>query len=212
MFSNVYRSGVLVISLFVLPTVLFAQDSYEEQLKLYDRDDIHSIHKKLYMKEGRHELGFNVGGIVNQGGFALMSLQYQYHFFENAGIEAAMGGYGFQLGDNERLLFYQASMTFSPLYGKISFFTWFVANFDIYILGGGGVVNYSGRTDGSSFMANVGLGQRFFVNEWLSVKAEFRDYIFSRKNPAGSVAAEKVAHNYAVVLGAAVLFPFRQRY
>lgn len=190
----------------------FSQDSFEDQLKLYDRDDIHSIHKKLYTKEGRHEIGLNFGGIFNNGGYALTTASYQYHFFENAGIEAALGGLGYQFGGTEKLYTYQASLTFSPLYGKVSLFTWAVMNFDIYVLGGGGVVKYDGKTTGSSFMANVGIGQRFFINEWLSAKVEFRDYIFSRKNPGGSVSQESVFHNYSVTGGLAVLLPFRQRY
>lgn len=207
---------LLFLSIFALfsslfPNDLLAQESYEEQLREYDRDDIHSIHKKLYIKEGRHEVGLGIGGITNNNGYGLVTANYQYHFFENAGVEAGLGGYGFQFEDNERMTFFQASLTFSPLYGKVSLFTWAVMNFDIYILGGAGVVNYNGITDGSSFMGNVGLGQRFFINEWLSFKAEFRDYIYSRKR-TGSVAKENVIHNYAITGGLAVLIPFRQRY
>lgn len=201
-----------IICLCLSSSGVLAQESFQDQLKLYDRDDIHSIHKKLYTKEGRHEIGLGVGGILSGSKYALLTASYQYHFFENAGIEAGLGGFGFQLGDNERLSFYQASLTFSPLYGKVSLFTWAVMNFDIYILGGGGVASYSGITDGTSFMANVGLGQRFFINEWLSLKIEYRDYIFSRKNPTGSVGKESVQHNHAITGGIAVLLPFSQRY
>jgi outer membrane beta-barrel protein len=192
--------------------MLHAQETFENQLKVYDRDDIHSIHKKLYLKDGRHELGVQIGGIVNNSGFALGTVSYQYHFFENAGIEAGLGGYGFKLGADDRLAFYQASLTFSPLYGKISLFTWAVANFDIYILGGGGVVNYTTVTKGSSFMANVGMGWRFFLNEWMSAKVEYRDYIYSRRNPANSVAKESVMHNHAITAGVSFMLPTRQRY
>jgi len=217
MLSRYLLRPILFLSIFGLSSSLFenvlnAQDTYQEQLREYDRDDIHSIHKKLYIKEGRHEAGVNFGGIMNNTGYGLFTASYQYHFFENAGVEAGMGGIGFQFGDNNRLLFYQASLTFSPLYGKVSLFTWAVMNFDIYILGGAGVVSYSGLSDGSSFMSNVGIGQRFFINEWLSFKAEFRDYIYSRKNPGTSTSRESVIHNYAITGGLAVLIPFRQRY
>jgi len=193
-------------------TSAICQEAFEDQLRLYDRDDIHSIHKKLYTKEGRHEVGLNVGGITNHGGYGYLSANYQYHFFENAGIEAAMGGFGFTMGDNERLLIYQASLTFSPLYGKLSLFTWSVFNFDIYVLAGAGLVSYNGRTSGSSFAGNVGLGQRIFLNDWLSAKIEFRDFIYSKTNPSGSVSSETVLNNYAITVGVAVLVPFRQNY
>lgn len=212
MFPYVRLASLIVFSFLVASSSAFSQESFQDQLKLYDRDDIHSIHKKLYQKEGRHEFGLGVGGILSGAKYALLTANYQYHFFENAGVEAALGGFGFQFGDNEKLTFYQASLTFSPLYGKVSLFTWAVMNFDIYILGGGGIVNYAGKTDGTSFMANIGLGQRFFINEWLSFKVEYRDYIFSRKNPSGSVGKESVAHNHAITGGIAVMIPFTQRY
>ncbi len=199
-------------TLFLLNRPGFSQDSFQDQLKLYDRDDIHSIHKKLYTKEGRHEVGFNLGGILNYDGYALTNFTYQYHFFENAGIEAGLGGIGFQFSDDEKLYMYQASLTFSPLYGKVSLFTWAVMNFDIYVLGGGGVVRYEGLANGTSFMANLGVGQRFFINEWLSAKVEFRDYMYLRNNAAGSVSSESVRHNYAITGGVSVLMPFRQNY
>jgi hypothetical protein len=122
-----------------------SDDSFRDQLKVWDRDDIHSIHKKLYTKEGRHELTLPLGAILNNEGYGLAGLQYTYHIFENFGIEAVNGLFGFQFGDDDKLFAYQASVTFSPLYGKISFFTWLVANFDIYMLAGAGVVKYSGR-------------------------------------------------------------------
>lgn len=212
MFPYVRLASLIVFSFLVASSSAFSQESFQDQLKLYDRDDIHSIHKKLYQKEARHEFGLGVGGILSGAKYALLTANYQYHFFENAGVEAALGGFGFQFGDNEKLTFYQASLTFSPLYGKVSLFTWAVMNFDIYILGGGGIVNYAGKTDGTSFMANIGLGQRFFINEWLSFKVEYRDYIFSRKNPSGSVGKESVAHNHAITGGIAVMIPFTQRY
>jgi outer membrane beta-barrel protein len=212
MFPYVRLASLIVFSFLVASSSAFSQESFQDQLKLYDRDDIHSIHKKLYQKEGRHEFGLGVGGILSGAKYALLTANYQYHFFENAGVEAALGGFGFQFGDNEKLTFYQASLTFSPLYGKVSLFTWAVMNFDIYILGGGGIVNYAGKTDGTSFMANIGLGQRFFINEWLSFKVEYRDYIFSRKNPSGSVGKESVVHNHAITGGIAVMIPFTQRY
>jgi len=81
-------------------------------------------------------------------------------------------------------------------------------NFIVYVIGGGGVVRYSGLQDGTSFMANVGLGERYFINEFLSIKIEFRDYIYERKFATGT----KILNNYSLTAGISVLFPFHQKY
>lgn len=186
-----------------------AESTLEDQLKSYDRDDIHSIHKKLYTKRGRHEFTLGAGGIVSNGGLGLFTLGYTYHFFENFGFEAATGGYAFQTGGNStKLLFYQGSLTFSPLYGKMSLFTWAVMNFDLYFVGGAGAVKYSGLRDGSSFMGNIGIGERLFINDYLSVKVEYRDYIYKQQ----VTNADRVIHNHSILAGVSLLFPFRQAY
>lgn len=200
-------TAFLLILLFISPLVL-AKDVFEDQIKLYDRDDINSIHKRLYTKKGRHEVSLNTGGIFNNSGYSITNLQYQYHFFESFGFEALNAGIGVQFGDNDKLYFYQASASFSPIYGKISLFTWAVLNYDLYVIGGGGVVKYSGLQDGTSFMGNVGIGQRFFINEYLSTKIEFRDYIFERE--AGNDS--QIFHNYSLTAGISLLIPFTQSY
>jgi outer membrane beta-barrel protein len=148
----------------------------------------------------------NAGAIFNNNGFGLITGSYQYHFFESLGLEAAAGGFGFQTNDDDKLYFYQASASFSPIYGKISWFTWAVLNFDLYAIGGAGVVRYTGLADGTSFMGNVGLGSRVFINEFLSAKIEFRDYIYDRT----LVNDSEIRHNYALTAGISILIPFEQ--
>ncbi len=190
----------------LVATGAWGQESFRQQLKEFDRDDIHSIHKRLFTKIGRHELTGYAGGIFNHNGYMITGLQYQYHFFESLGLEVGMGGYGFQFGDDDRLLFYQGSLTFSPIYGKISWFTWAVLNFDLFAVVGAGLVSYTGKESGASAMGNAGLGARVFINEFLSAKIEFRDLIYNRKFQPES----KILHNFALFAGVSVLFPFSQ--
>ena len=103
-------------------------------------------------------------------------------------------------------MMYQASVSFSPIYGKISWFTWAVLNFDLYAIAGAGFVSYTGIEDGSSVMGNVGLGTRVFINEYLAGKIEFRDYIYNRKFATDT----KVLHNYSLIAGLSVFIPFKQ--
>lgn len=199
----------LILLLTLFTKSLFAEDVLQDQLKTYDRDDIHSIHKKLFTKRGRHELSLGAGGIVNNDGYGLVTLGYTYHFFENLAAEAASGGYAFQTGGlNNKLLFYQGSLAFSPLYGKMSFFTWAVLNFDIYLIGGAGVVKYSGLRSGNSFMGNIGIGERIFINEYLSARIEYRDLIYKEEVTSN----DRVLHNHTILAGISVMFPFRQAY
>ncbi len=184
----------------------FSQESMRDQLKIYDRDDIHSIHKRLYSKDGRHELAIMGGGILNNGGYFLVSANYQYHFFEALALEA-QGAYAFQTQDDAALTFGQMSAVFSPIYGKISWFTWAVLNFDLYMIGGAGITQYKGLTDGTSFMGNVGLGVHTFINEYLATRIEFRDYIYNRERPS---SGSQISHNYALTAGVTLFFPFRQ--
>lgn len=197
---------VMLFGLAFPDRVAKAQDSFRDQIRIYDRDDIHSIHKRLFSKDGRHELGLMTGGILNNDGFFLASVNYQYHFFEALSAEA-QGAFGFQTEDDNRLIIGQLNAIFSPIYGKISWFTWAVLNFDLYAVGGAGLVQYSGLEDGTSFMGNAGLGLRFFATEWLSARVEFKDYIYNRK-VAGSDS--KISHNYSLMVGANIFFPFRQ--
>ncbi|MBN8554820.1 MAG: outer membrane beta-barrel domain-containing protein [Deltaproteobacteria bacterium] len=209
--SLIKRPAFILTFVCSLGNFAYAQDSFRDQLKVYDRDDIHSIHKKLYTKEGRHEFTLGLGGILNNDGYALTLGQYTYHLFENLGIEAAAGGLGFQFnGAKNKLYFFQSSIAFSPLYGKLSLFTWAVLNFDIYAIGGAGVVRYTGLKDGSSFMGNFGIGQRLFINEYLSVKLEFRDYIYNQNLPATNNS--RILHNYSLMAGLSLFMPFRSNY
>lgn len=208
--NTIFSSFVLILTFLGSGLTTFAQESFRDQIKVYERDDIHSIHKKLYTKEGRHEFNLGLGTIFNNDGYGLVTGTYTYHLFENLGVEAAAGGLGFQIGDNNKLYFFQSSVAFAPLYGKVSLFTWAVVNFDLYVVGGAGVVSYSGLNEGSGFMGNFGVGERYFINEFMSVKIEFRDYFYNQKLRA--TGNTRILHNYTLVGGLSVLFPFRQNY
>ncbi|TVQ78049.1 MAG: outer membrane beta-barrel domain-containing protein [Bradymonadales bacterium] len=202
-----FRSVLLGFLIFVsLPFgASFSQDSIRDQLRLFDREDIHSIHKRLFTKVGRHEIGVQAGGIFNNNGFALALASYQYHFYESLGVELS-GGYAFQFGDTDKMMLGQGSVIFSPIYGKVSWFTWAVLNFDLYTVAGLGAVRYDSQPSGTGFMANVGLGTRLFINDFLSARIEFRDYVYNRSFGDRT----KITHNFALTAGLSVLIPFRQ--
>lgn len=83
-----------------------------------------------------------------------------------------------------------ADLVFVPLYGKMSFASEVNPSFELYLIGGvgaGGVrrkntnlndtvaIGYDSKV---TLVANLGLGLRFHIVDWIGVRAEFRDYFF----------------------------------
>lgn len=72
---------------------------------------------------------------------------------------------------------------FSPIYGKINFIAEKVLHFDLYATAGVGLASYGlvladGDRSGMSPSLMLGVGQRYFVNEWIAVKLELLDMIW----------------------------------
>lgn len=66
-------------------------------------------------------------------------------------------------------------LLWAPLYGKVSLFSERILHFDTYLTVGPGVF----ATDAAVNPAvNVGIGQRYFLTDWLVARIELRDYIF----------------------------------
>lgn len=65
----------------------------------------------------------------------------------------------------------------APIYGKISLFAEKTLSFNMYALAGPTFVLY-GPTGAATLGGNVGLGFRFFINEWMTVRAELRDILY----------------------------------
>lgn len=73
----------------------------------------------------------------------------------------------------------------APLYGKIAAVSEAFLHFDIYGIAGLSAVGYRGpsvsvKTAKPEFTVggNVGVGMRFFINEWMTVRTELRDLIY----------------------------------
>lgn len=62
-----------------------------------------------------------------------------------------------------------------PIYGKVSLFNSVIAPFDLYLIAGGGIVNTGVN---SRLSANIGIGQRFFVGDFLALRIELRDHMY----------------------------------
>lgn len=71
------------------------------------------------------------------------------------------------------------NLGWSPIYGKVSLAGEWILHFDTYISVGGGV--FGTKTGGDASVnpaANVAIGERVFLTDWLVLRFELRDYIF----------------------------------
>lgn len=80
------------------------------------------------------------------------------------------------------------AFTYVPIYGKFAMFNEFIFQYDLYVLGGVGimrtrplpVVDPEVRSFDFDIRVafNVGIGLRVFITRWLAVFAEVRDYMY----------------------------------
>lgn len=83
-----------------------------------------------------------------------------------------------------------ADVQWAPIYGKLSLMAEKFVHFDMYGVLGASVVQYQGPdlstpTGGQSYMTgggNVGVGARFFLNRWVTLRTEVRDLIYVEKS------------------------------
>jgi outer membrane beta-barrel protein len=83
-----------------------------------------------------------------------------------------------------------ADLQWAPIYGKLSLLAESFVNFDMYGIVGASVVQYRGPdlsnpTGAQSYLTgggNVGVGARFFLNRWVTLRTEVRDLIYVEKS------------------------------
>ncbi|MFO0597302.1 MAG: outer membrane beta-barrel domain-containing protein [Myxococcaceae bacterium] len=68
-------------------------------------------------------------------------------------------------------------LQWAPLYGKLALFSEKVLNFNMYGLVGPAFLMYGPNTT-PTLGGNVGIGFRFFFNEWLTLRLELRDVLY----------------------------------
>jgi len=105
---------------------------------------------------------------------------------------------------------FSAYAQITPFYGKIAFFSALFVNYDLYVNGGIGFVDYTskccstvstagkpnssigamdpntqnGHFDGLKIGGQIGVGAHIYFNEWFGLQFELRDYIVGA-NPGG---------------------------
>lgn len=150
---------------------------------------------------------------------------------------------------NEYQLATALNFTYVPVYGKFLMFNSFIFHWDIYLTAGLGlmrtrpipVVDPEVRsfTFFNSIMFNAGVGVRVFINRWLGIIGEIRNYVYSetlestrigtqertgmlreqdymnmdlRQNPNTWVGGNALTDNVMVQVGLTVFLPFSFSY
>lgn len=159
------------------------------------RDRVKSVQRKVFIKKGRVELFPQVALSLNDAFYrnVMVGGSLAYHLADSLALEAGGGVVVARAESNvvENLrsatdslpvgnpeLEYRADLNlqWAPIYGKLSLFGEAILHFDTYLTLGGGVF---GTNNGANPAGNVGIGQRYFVTDWLVVRLEFRNYFFA---------------------------------
>lgn len=164
----------------------------EGQKKLSDR--IKSVQRKVFLKKGRVEVFPQFALDLNDPFFEhfIVGAAVGFHLVDSMSVEVRGGAtigkikqsaIRFVRTETDSLLKnppefkYHADLDFlwAPFYGKISLFSEAILHFDTYLTAGPGIF---GTDAGLNPAANIGIGQRYFITDWLVARVEVRNYLF----------------------------------
>lgn len=226
-------TAALLASLLVFPALAQDDEESPKRLKRGDEleERIPAVSGHLFLKAGRHEIA-PMANLTLADPFRqklIAGVSYTYHLNEyfagsaRFGVTSVSWGSGAvqvcptpdecdglgggqldQLPGNVTF-FGTASVELSPLYGKLNFIAETVLHFDIYLTAGIGAVGYT--IDGGSGVSPgfpIGVGQRFFVNEWFAVRLEWLDLLYFQPT---SKKGSALRNQMVFTLGASLFFP-----
>ncbi len=166
---------------------------------------IPSVTRRVFKKQGRVELFPAVGWSLNDpfynhvvatGGLSFHVLESlsigvtgEYYAALQAKVPVTGGRLAGDPSVNSPAYAARLEAAWSPLYGKLSILAEGVVHFDVYALAGAGVV---GGSDSKPTVAGVvGLGQHYFLNDWMALRIEVRDQIFVMSRDGAAPGQDK---------------------
>ena len=129
----------------------------------------------------------------------------------------------------------QINFTYVPLYGKFAFFKEWILHWDVWVIGGGGIIStrpipvidpeYRDFDFSIKFAFNVGAGGRLYLTRFLAIMLELRDYIFPEELENLNTSSDpsirsdpdrlswtddnpKLTNNVMIHVGVSLFFPF----
>lgn len=190
----------------------------DDRLRQYwgtEMREVQVLQKRKYRKEDRYEFELFSGVIPNDEFTTYVPLggRADYFFAEDFGVEL-WGSYLIRISSdledflesnfNQSLLvelpqklswLAGANFLWSPIHGKVGFFTDKLAHFDMHLAFGVGVVGTDvtklAQTESKIDVAgNVGLGLRFFLSESVALRFDYRQYFYAADGGGLSHPAE----------------------
>lgn len=178
----------------------------EDNDKLADR--IQSVERKVFLKRERFEVHPYFGMDLNDAFFQhfFVGAAAAYHLEDSFSLELRGGAAIAEIekgsvqfvrvatgslleGAPSLLAHADIDATWAPIYGKLSLFGESILHFDTFLTAGVGIF-VSQRGERASPEAaleevtnvnpavNLGIGQRYYINEWLAFRVELRNYSF----------------------------------
>jgi outer membrane beta-barrel protein len=157
-------------------------------------DRVKSVQRKVFVKKKRLELFPQFGLDLNDPFFQhlVAGAALGYHFADSFSMELRGGAViatldqssirfvrqesGSLLKNPPRFKYHaDADLLWAPFYGKLSVLGEGILHFDTYLTTGAGVF---GTDSGANPAVNIGIGQRYFISDWLVARVELRDYVF----------------------------------
>ncbi len=228
--SPIRRAAALLAVFTCLPLAASAEDPLEHEFDLYwgEQRDITNIHKRLFQKDGRHEISIFGGVIPNDDFFVYypVGLKYDYYFSEDFALEVS-GAY--LIGVNSELEDFiettlapgsyevnlpqalewkaGAGVMWTPVYGKFGAFATKLAHFDFGIALGIDVLGTKVAKTGATVTeqsridvgGNVGATVRFFVWDFIAIRLDYRHTFYNGRNAEDE--SRGLSHAAEITLG-----------
>ena len=191
------------------------QEQIEKDLALFwgSKREVKVVQRRSHTKEGKMEATLS-GGMIPNDDFLihyLVGARFGYYFTESMMVEGSftyaidsLSGLSDYLEREEIGLkevkvreylkfFYNVSLLWSPIYGKISLLGTKLAHFDMYTGAGIGMMHAEGfekqnipdPQPQTKPMANGILGFRWYVSDMFSIRTEYRHFIYNQIGGGG---------------------------
>ncbi|NBX94000.1 MAG: outer membrane beta-barrel domain-containing protein [Proteobacteria bacterium] len=224
--------GFLLVSALTLSAFGAETEEIEKQLSeigSISKDEVLVVQKKFTRKEWRHEITpFLFGGIpfgtvrrtMTSGGsytlhlkdwFALEPLNFTFskNFFTSFtdDINTNSSPSPNLRPDPQRILYFLTTgVQLTPIYGKVSTLSRWLAYVEPYFGLGAGLAKT--ETD-SYFTFYPAVGMRVYFREWFSMKLELRDYMYTEQtiNPTTQERTPNFRNNYQVGIALSFWLP-----
>jgi outer membrane beta-barrel protein len=228
-------SHLVLLSLMMAPVQAWAEEpsNLDKALERYwgEHRDPPAVQHKLHPRASRTEISAHYALIPNDQyrDYTAPGVSVTHFLFESLslGLSASFPQQSFSklgqfLGDtfpkSETLdeqeqykLLAGLDVGWVPFYGKMSFLGFDLAHFDLGAYLGAGAAQTTfletgvGQSDGMTFGGSTGVGMRFYITKWVTLRFDWRQHFLLARRPEGGVISPTV-----LAVGLGTLFPYTE--